>query len=96
MNLKFTIALLIVLVQALTAQPLNYHSLDNTRTPYDERNPVISPDGKTLFMTIANHPENLGGKKDPGDIWFCTLNESNDWSDVLSIQLRVSPPMEVK
>jgi OmpA-OmpF porin, OOP family len=81
MNLKFTIALVIVLVQALTAQPLNYHSLDNTRTPYDERNPVISPDGKTLYMTIANHPENLGGKKDPGDIWYCTLDASNDWSE---------------
>jgi len=37
---------------------------------YDEQNPVISPDGKTLYITIANHPQNIGGKKDPGDIWI--------------------------
>jgi OmpA-OmpF porin, OOP family len=81
MNLKFTIASLIVLVQALAAQPLNYHSLDNTNTPYNELNPIVSPDGKTLYFTIANHPENLGGKKDPGDIWFCTLNPESNWSE---------------
>jgi OmpA-OmpF porin, OOP family len=82
MNLKLTIAsLIIVLVQALTAQPLNDHLLSKTNTPYDELNPVISPDGKTLFVTIANHPQNLGGKKDPGDIWFCNLTDANDWSE---------------
>lgn len=37
---------------------------------YDEQNPIISPDGKTLYLTIANHPQNMGGKKDPGDIWI--------------------------
>ena len=81
MNLKFTIASLFILVQALAAQPLNDNSLSKTNTPYDELNPVISPDGRTLFVTIANHPENLGGKKDPGDIWFCTLTGSTGWSE---------------
>lgn len=38
-------------------------------SPYDEQNPVLSPDGKTLYFTIANHPQNVAGKKDPGDIW---------------------------
>jgi len=48
-------------------------------TPYDEMNPVLSPDGKTLYFTIANHPENIGGKKDPGDIWLSTKTSSG-WS----------------
>ncbi|MBK8291602.1 MAG: PD40 domain-containing protein [Flammeovirgaceae bacterium] len=39
-------------------------------SPYDEQNPVLSPDSKTLYFTIANHPQNVGGKKDPGDIWI--------------------------
>ncbi len=39
-------------------------------SPYDEQNPVVSPDGKNLFFTIANHPRNVDGKRDPGDIWF--------------------------
>jgi OmpA-OmpF porin, OOP family len=81
MNLKFTIALLVVFVQALTAQPLNNHLLNKANTPYDEMNPVISPDGKTLYMTIANHPLNLGGKKDPGDIWYSTLDGTENWSE---------------
>lgn len=39
-------------------------------SPYDESSPVMSPDGSTLFFTVANHPSNIGGKKDPGDIWI--------------------------
>lgn len=38
-------------------------------SPYDEQNPVITPDGKALYFTIANHPRNTNGKKDLGDIW---------------------------
>src|SRR6185295_11326683 len=37
---------------------------------YDEQNPVISPDGKALYFTLANHPQNVNGKKDLGDIWI--------------------------
>jgi OmpA-OmpF porin, OOP family len=40
--------------------------------PYDEQNPVLSPDGLTLFFTIANHAQNVGGLRDPGDIWVST------------------------
>src|SRR5688500_10719375 len=46
---------------------------------YDEQNPVMSPDGQTLFFTIGNHPSNSGGKKDPGDIWF-SRKEGSAWS----------------
>lgn len=48
-------------------------------TPYDEQAPVISPDQKFLFYTIAKHPDNIGGKKDPGDIWFSTWS-NGAWS----------------
>lgn len=44
-------------------------------SPYDEQAPVISPDGKTLYFTIANHPQNVGGKRDAGDIWVSILLE---------------------
>jgi OmpA-OmpF porin, OOP family len=30
---------------------------------------VINPSGTAMYFTIANHPQNMGGKKDPGDIW---------------------------
>jgi outer membrane protein OmpA-like peptidoglycan-associated protein len=48
-------------------------------TAYDEQAPVISPDQKFLFYTIAKHPDNIGGKKDPGDIWFSTWS-NGAWS----------------
>lgn len=61
-------------------QPNADKFLADVNTAYDELSPVISPDGKTLFVTIANHPGNIGGKKDPGDIWISTLGVDNQWS----------------
>lgn len=62
------------------AQSLNTNSFQQSNTPYDELNPVISPDGRSQYITIANHPQNEGGKKDPGDIWVSVLVEGNQWS----------------
>ena len=71
---------LLVLFQPLFAQrPVN-NAFDNVNTSYDELNPVVSPDGRTLFITIANHPSNVGGKKDQGDIWISTMGENNQWN----------------
>jgi OmpA-OmpF porin, OOP family len=67
------------LTSALAGQPLNAPSLKDVNTAFDELNPVISPDGKTLYVTIANHPLNAGGKRDPGDIWISSLDENNQW-----------------
>lgn len=47
-------------------------------SPYDEQNPVISPDGKVMYITIAKHPQNVGGKKDLGDIWV-SLKIDGKW-----------------
>ncbi len=46
---------------------------------YDEKSPVISPDGKLLYFTISNHPQNLGGVRDPGDIWYSEF-DGLQWS----------------
>ncbi|MBX2894227.1 MAG: OmpA family protein [Cyclobacteriaceae bacterium] len=45
----------------------------------DEQCPVISADGKTLYLTIANHAQNVGGVKDPGDIWI-SVWMGTEWS----------------
>jgi OmpA-OmpF porin, OOP family len=47
---------------------------------HDEQNPVLAPDGQTLYFTIRNHPQNIDGKRDPGDIWFSTWVD-NRWSE---------------
>lgn len=79
--MKFFSALALLFLNLLvTAQPLSESSVLYINTSYDELNPVLSPDGKTMYMTIANRPENMGGKKDPGDIWLSTRTESGAWS----------------
>lgn len=54
-------------------------SVGHVNSSYDELNPVLSPDGLTLYFTVANHPQNVGGKRDPGDIWFSKW-EGTEWS----------------
>lgn len=43
---------------------------------YDEQNPVLMPGETHLFYTIANHPDNIGGIKDKGDIWYSIWQDS--------------------
>jgi hypothetical protein len=46
---------------------------------FDEQAPRISPDGKELYFTIARHPQNINGVRDPGDIWISSWNGER-WS----------------
>ena len=48
---------------------LSFDALAQLNTPYDEQSPVLSPNGKELYYTIANHPANTKGSRDAGDIW---------------------------
>ncbi|MCZ8356042.1 MAG: OmpA family protein [Cyclobacteriaceae bacterium] len=47
-------------------------------SPADELNPVLSDDGNWFFITRAYHAQNVGGLKDPGDIWF-TQKVNGQW-----------------
>lgn len=79
MRLFFSFVL-IVSSFTLSAQVLNSDSFRSVNSFFDEQNPMISPDGQTLFFTVGNHPSNVGGKRDPGDIWFSRLQEGQ-WSE---------------
>jgi len=46
----------------------------NINTKYAEHNPILSPDGKTLFFSRSNDPKNVGGIDDE-DIWYSELDE---------------------
>jgi len=51
----------------------------NVNSEYSELNPLLSPDGKTLYFSRKNHPENVGGVKDKEDIWYSELDGSGHW-----------------
>ncbi len=54
-------------------------------SPSQERNCVISPDGKKLYFTRVNHPANIGGKNDKGDVWVSELASSGEWTDAVNL-----------
>ncbi|MBN8825021.1 MULTISPECIES: OmpA family protein [unclassified Spirosoma] len=53
---------------------------NQVNSEYNEINPVISPDGKTLYFARISHPNNTHGTKGSQDIWFSDLDAvSGKW-----------------
>ena len=52
---------------------------NNVNSEYKELNPLLSPDGKTLYFSRQNHPKNIGGVKDKEDIWYSELDSAGRW-----------------
>ncbi len=59
---------------------------DNVNSEYKETRPLIAPDGKTLYFSRANHPDNIGGVDDDNDIWYSTLDpQKDDWEEAKNL-----------
>jgi outer membrane protein OmpA-like peptidoglycan-associated protein len=58
---------------------------ENVNSAYAEINPVISPDGKTLYFNRVNHPENFYGEFDSQDIWMSSLQADGTWSPAVRL-----------
>ncbi|WP_333818608.1 OmpA family protein [Ohtaekwangia sp.] len=64
----------------LLASGILIEALDkNVNSEYSELNPLLSPDGKTLYFSRRNHPENMGGVNDKEDIWYSELDSAGRW-----------------
>lgn len=48
-------------------------------TFYHEAAPVVSPDGKTLYFFVQNHPQNKFGKEGSQDIWVSKRGDNGEW-----------------
>lgn len=57
---------------------------EGINSPFDEFSPVFSPDGEYLYFTRSRHPENVGGRVDPGDIWVSQRNENGGWTKAVN------------
>ena len=53
----------------------------NVNSPHAEVAPVISPDGKTLYLVRDKHPENIVPNQ-KNDIWHTQLLANNTWSKI--------------
>jgi hypothetical protein len=50
-------------------------------TSFKEVGPLVSPDGKTLYFSRQNYPDNVGGVMDYEDAWYSTYNDATrTWS----------------
>jgi outer membrane protein OmpA-like peptidoglycan-associated protein len=59
-------------------------NLGNTvNSEYAEINPVISRDGKTLYFSRVNHPDNKFGTDNSQDIWSSTQLDDGSWSPAI-------------
>jgi outer membrane protein OmpA-like peptidoglycan-associated protein len=80
-NGLIVILLIINIVSAQTNLPRNLGAAVNTNAA--ELNPQISADGKTLFFTRQDHPENLG-LPSMQDIWISTLGSGGKWTKAIN------------
>src|SRR5690606_13812277 len=62
-----------------------------------EAAPVVSPDGKSLYFFVQNHPENTHGKDDTQDIWVSRNHEHGGWSpdEHLTAPCNIHPSSQV-
>jgi OOP family OmpA-OmpF porin len=78
-SFRTIISVLLVLISTLISAQDIQEALPGVNVSYDEKSPVISPDGKLLYFTISNHPQNVGGIRDLGDIWYSEF-DGLQWS----------------
>lgn len=87
MNARFCTLALVPFFLALTNTFLQAQKAirlsNRVNSSYEEREPIPSPDGKTLYFWRRTAPGNVGGEDDPGDIWVSTLLAPGIYNDAL-------------
>jgi len=56
----------------------------NINSQYSEIAPIISADGKTLYVGRIYHPKNVGNSEDC-DIWYAKLQDDGSWGKLQNI-----------
>lgn len=73
--------LIISIAHAQTFAPrYELTKISEVSSPYHDAAPVISPDGKTLYFFVVNHPSNTYGKDGSQDIWMSKADDKGVWS----------------
>ncbi len=79
--MRFLPLCLILSISLPTLAQTAFESLGSGVNSYaDEQNPVVSPDGQRLYFTRRGHEENVGGSRDPGDVWYAERTGEHTWS----------------
>ncbi len=63
---------------------------DSVNSEYSEINPVISPDGQTLYFSRLNHPNNNYGAENSQDVWYSERQDDKSWGPAVHMESRVN------
>ncbi|GAB3778978.1 OmpA family protein [Spirosoma horti] len=63
--------------QTASANPGVENLGNQVNSEYNEINPMISPDGKTLYFARISHPNNTHGTKGSQDIWYSEFDPAS-------------------
>ena len=75
------ISLLLAVFTFFTSTAQTLEQLGSSiNTEYNELNPVISPDGKTLYFVRVSHPSNGYGAKGSQDVWYSERRDDSNWT----------------
>ncbi len=77
--LLLTLTLTVCFAQPDAARPKVENLGNQVNSEYNEINPVIAPDGKTLYYARISHPANTKGTEGSQDIWYSELQPNNQW-----------------
>ncbi|MCF6352123.1 MAG: OmpA family protein [Cyclobacteriaceae bacterium] len=58
---------------------------NNVNSPYTEFKPLLAPNGRTLYFSRKNHPDNIGGVTDGEDIWYSEMDSTGEWKEAVNI-----------
>ncbi|MEL7191569.1 MAG: hypothetical protein AAFO96_03955 [Bacteroidota bacterium] len=77
LSTSFLLSILLGNLSPLSAQEALSLAVNSS---YEEREPVLSDDGSTLYFWRRKTPDNIGGPNDPGDIWYASQGFRSGWS----------------
>ena len=91
MTIKSAFFFLSILISTSTYGQIEIYSeqisLDSiVNSTADEHNIVLNSDGNLLYFSRKNHPQNIGGIKDQGDIWTSEKNENGQWTPAYNLK----------
>ncbi len=66
----------------MEADPIRENIGPNVNSSFDEVLPVISPDGRTIYIDRKNHPDNIGNHD---NIWYSELDKNGQWLPAVNI-----------
>jgi OmpA-OmpF porin, OOP family len=78
--MKKITSLLFVFVAVCVHAQLTHENLGaEVNSAYDELQPYITADGKKMFFSREDHPQNTLSPQNTQDIWYCKKNEEGKW-----------------